>query len=235
MNLTINRRALLFSSVVLSVLVACSAQGAFDLQITEIWPGNEPGDDLTEDWFEVTNMGDMPWVASVDGDLWFDDDRFNAENADQMFGITTLAAGESAIFVDGEDGSGDNKTQWRQVWTSVLDLPGYRLGSYAGSGLSQEGDGVSIWVKFGMPVVGDLPVDTELYPNAVANGGQSFDVTLGEFSEVGNASGAVATEVLNDMDQPAIGSPSPQVPEPGTSVLVLTCLVGLGCRRRVTT
>lgn len=33
------------------------ATSSFNLQITEIWPGNEPGSNLTDDWFEVTNAG----------------------------------------------------------------------------------------------------------------------------------------------------------------------------------
>ena len=52
-----------------AALVACLSSQAlalYDLQITEIWPGNFPndsnGDNQTGDWFELTNLGDMAWT-----------------------------------------------------------------------------------------------------------------------------------------------------------------------------
>ncbi len=216
-------------SLAVALFSASAALGAFDLQITEIWPGNEPGTDLTADWFEVTNVGDTPWVAAIDGDLYFDDDSFDPTTADLMSGVASIAPGESAIFVDellaGELG-------WLNVWVPVLCGPGEtvdpaHLGSYQGSGLSQNGDAIGLWISFGEP--SGAPDITAGYPDANPPfGGQSYDLVLGEFSTVGNASGAVATIAVNEAMQPAIGSPNigcVPVPEPA-SVSIL--LAGLG-------
>ncbi len=51
-------------------LLATPALAQFNLQITEMWPGNEPGNNLTEDWFEIVNFGDAAWISGVDGDLY---------------------------------------------------------------------------------------------------------------------------------------------------------------------
>lgn len=69
------------------------AHAVSDLQITEIWPGNEPGSNLTSDRFELTNYGDTAWVAATDGDLYFDDDSQDGTTADLLKGISTILPG----------------------------------------------------------------------------------------------------------------------------------------------
>ncbi len=218
MKVTSNKRFCL--SLAVSLFSVSAALGAFDLQITEMWPGNEPGLDLTEDWFEITNFGDMSWVAATDGDLWFDDDSFDPEAADLMSGVASIAPGESVIFVDGGEAGAIG---WSDIWSPVVNpLP--QVGSYNGSGLSGGGDAVGIWISATMPMPGTDPDFTASYPEADPNGGQSYDTVLQAFSVVGNASGAVATIAVNDAGQAAIGSPG-AVPEPG-SISIL--LAGLG-------
>jgi hypothetical protein len=211
------------------LLVATTSYADFDLQITEIWPGNEPGENLTSDWFEVTNFGDMAWEEAMDGGLWYDDDSADPTAADPIIGVGTIAPGESVIFVDGEDGSGDNVAEFLNVWNPVKSQG--QVGSYEGSGLGQGGDGVTLWVSPAMPTVADVPEDFATYPTALLNGGQSFDTVLDAFSVDGNASGAVTTLALNDENQPAIGSPGMVVPEPSSIALMLLCLAGLSLRR----
>ena len=205
------------------------AYAAFDLQVTEIWPGNEPGTSLTADWFEVTNFGDMPWVAAVDGDLYFDDDSEDPTTADPISGVASIAPGESVIFVD----AGDGGVQYLTTWTPEIPLANFpQIGTYAGSGLSQGGDAVSLWIS-PVPPVG-APDIVQAYPNALNFGGRSYDVQLGAFSTVGNVAGAVETTDLNDAGQSAIGSPGTISPEPGSLVLMLlgAAAAGLGYRRR---
>ncbi len=192
-----------------------------NLQITEIWPGNEPGDNLSEDWFEITNMGDATWDVSVDGDLWYDDESADPLDAVKLTGISIIAPGESVIYVDENDTGG-----WSDLWDDVITLP--QVGGYDGKGLGQGGDGVAIWFGSASGAT-DL---YETYPDADSYGGQSYDVVLEEFSTVGNASGAVATLVVNDEGQAAIGSPG-SIPEPATmSVLALGGIAAVIRRRR---
>lgn len=218
---------LVLSAVVLAMVIGpATASAAYDLQITEIWPGNDPGSNLTEDWFEVTNVGDMAWSAALDGDLYFDDASAETADAVLMSGIASIAAGESVVYVD-EDAA----AAWSDVWDDVVVLP--QVGNYDGSGLGQSGDAVTLFIDDLAAGVNLKQIDYESYPDASSNGGQSWDVVLGEFSTVGNASGAVATTMLNDENQPAIGSPGPAVPEPGSAILVILGAAGLlTCRRR---
>ena len=206
-------------------LTATAANAAFDLQITEIWPGNEPGENLTSDWFEVTNVGDMAYVSATDGDLYFDDDSQDFTTADLISGVSTIAPGESVVFIDDAD-----TAEFVSVWGSAVILP--QLGTYNGSGLSQGGDGVTLFLSMGAPTGLTDIIDFETYPAADLNGGQSYDVLLGEFSTVGNANGALATIVVNDVDQPAVGSIGPAVPEPTALAIAAIAACGFAASRR---
>ncbi len=229
------RRLGLVGMVVATIVLAigpATAQAAYDLQITEIWCGNDPGSNLSEDWFEVTNVGDTAWSAAADGDLYMLDDRtYDPLDSDAaiMSGIASIAAGESVVYAGGEAAGA---TEWSDLWDDVIVLP--QVGYHDGKGLGQGGDGVQLYLDDLAAGENLTLLDFESYPDASANGGQSWDVVLGEFSTVGNASGAVATIVLNDENQPCIGSPGPAiVPEPASILLVVLGMAGvLACRRR---
>ena len=175
-----------------------------DLQITEIWPGNEPGSNLTSDWFEITNTGNIVWTPDLGG-LYFDDESQAPADADLISGITSIAPGEVVIAVDDTSIS-----EFLSVWESSYDLTGIQIGTYAGSGLGQGGDGVTLWI--GNPLSGGVLADFESYPDANANGGQSYDVDLGAFSTVGNANNAGESTIANDSGQFAVASPGNQGP-----------------------
>ncbi|PHI20300.1 hypothetical protein CEQ90_08935 [Lewinellaceae bacterium SD302] len=69
----------------------------FDLQVTEIFPG-QTGSDLTEDWFEVTNVGDQAWISGVDGDLYYDDESADPAVADLGLSFVSAATAGSELF-----------------------------------------------------------------------------------------------------------------------------------------
>ncbi|MFN3260140.1 MAG: choice-of-anchor I family protein, partial [Pikeienuella sp.] len=184
-----------------------AAPGTFDLQITEIWPGNEPGANLTEDWFEVTNFGTVAWTIA-DGALFFDDESAAPGDADMLMGVTEIAPGESVVFVD--DASAD---EFRAIWGAVIELG--QVGTYAGAGLGQGGDAVALFLDDEGDGVdaGDL-IDLEAYPDAEGDGGQSYEVGPGDFSSdadnfgEADTDGVATTNARNDENQPAIGSPT---------------------------
>lgn len=217
-----------FSACALVLSAGQSAHAQFNLQITEIWPGNEPGDNQTEDWFEVTNFGNLAWTAALHGNLYFDDDSADAVVADLMSGVPSIAPGESVVFVNA-----GGEVEWSDLWDDVVSpLP--QVGAYAGAGLGQGGDAVTLFIDdvlpVGPPSLSEL--DFEAYPSALLDGGQSYDILLGAFSTVGNASGAVATILVNNANQPSIGSPGSVVPEPSAIVLLLTgIVVAFGLRK----
>ena len=216
-----------FASLLALALRCQAASAAYDLRITEIWMGNEPGENLSEDWIEITNFGSTAWTAATDGQLWFDDDSFDATTADMLMGVASIAPGESVVFVDGLL-AGLN--EFTALWSPVVTLG--QVGNYEGAGLGQGGDAVGIWISPTQPTVGTAPNFTAGYPDANRAGGASWDAALGAFSSVGNASGAVATTTLNDAGQPAIGSPGSVVPEPAGLGLIAAGLLGLLAARR---
>ncbi|MGF1657927.1 MAG: ExeM/NucH family extracellular endonuclease [Rubrimonas sp.] len=173
----------------------------YDLRITEIWPGNEPGDNLTADWFEITNYGTEAWISGADPILYYDDDSKDPAVADPIEGIAEIAPGQSVIvMVDAEDAV----AEFVDVWGSVVDLDDVAIGWADGAGLGQGGDGVALFV--GGPSAATL-ADFQEFPDAESDGGKSWNVLAGAFSDVGDEFGSVATDVVNDADQPAVGSP----------------------------
>lgn len=177
---------------------------SFDLQITEIYSGQE-GDDLTADWFEIKNVGTAPWVSGVDVGLYYDDESADATKAELIEGISELAVGQSAIVLITDNAEVD-VTTFKTVWGEVIDIDDLQIGYMDGAGLGSGGDAVVLWA--GDPN-STTPVDVETYPNTEANDGQTFDVELAAFSEVGNANNAIQTIALGGdaTDVPNIGSP----------------------------
>ncbi|MEM6718972.1 MAG: choice-of-anchor I family protein [Bacteroidota bacterium] len=174
------------------------------LTISEIFPG-QAGTDLTEDWFEIHNTGTVAWVAGVNADLYYDDESADGTTADLIQGITDIQPGERVIVLVTDNMAGE-VANFNIVWGVVVDLTTVEVGYTDGSGLGSGGDAVNIWL--GDPLT-TMPIATGVYPDTVANDGQSYDVELGAFSFVGNLSFAVATIALGGdaTDTPNIGSP----------------------------
>ena len=173
----------------------------FDLQITEMWPGQE-GADVTEDWFEISNIGTEAWMSGIDPDLFYDDESADPMAADPINGITTIPAGGCAIVVIG---NANDAADFVEVWGQVIDLTGVQVGWSDGAGLGGGGDAVNLFV--GGPTMGDI-VDTEAYPDTDGFSGRSWDVNAEAFSTE-DVDGALSTLVLGGVSgtEPAIGSP----------------------------
>ncbi len=202
-----NRVAQFFFSlslVLLFLMISCLTISAqVDLQITEIYNGQE-GEDLTVDWFEITNVGNAPWINGLNPDLYYDDESASAADADIILAITDIQPDESVIVLITDDPM--EIPVFVGVWGPVIDLTNVKIGFSDGAGLSGGGDAVTLWL--GDPSSTN-PVDSEAYPDASNNDGQTYDVDLAAFSMVGNANGAVQTIALggDNMDTPNIGSP----------------------------
>ncbi|MEO1090948.1 MAG: DUF3616 domain-containing protein [Pseudomonadota bacterium] len=194
---------------------------AFDLRITEIWPGQD-GADLTEDWFEITNVGSGAWIAGVDGELFYDDESSAPADATPITGLTRIDPGTSAVVVVSGDPA--DVARFDNVWGEVVSLIGVEVGRTDGSGLGQGGDAVTLYV--GAPAA-DTEVDRAAYPSVAS--GLSYDVELAAPSAVGNANGAVETVRTGGTngDEPAVGSPGngPALP-PGVNLQVTEIWVG---------
>ncbi len=188
---------------------------SFDLQVTELFPG-QAGNDLTEDWFEIKNVGSVAWVSGTDPDLYYDDESADATTADLIQGITDIQPEESVVVIITGDTA--DITTFQNVWGEVLDLTNVEIGYVDGAGLGGGGDAVNLWL--GDPLVSSS-FEMASYPDTVANDAQSFDVELGAFSTIGNTNGAVATLQLGGdaADKPNIASPGDAMPLPADLVI----------------
>jgi hypothetical protein len=139
---------LVLAAVVTASLTA-TALPAFSqtVRITEVAPwGNSFGLAYAADWFELTNTGS----ASVDITGWKMDDNSNAfASSVALNGITSIAAGESVIFIETASPTTVGAS-FLSTWFGTSGGP--RVGSYTGSqvGLSTNGDAVNIYNSTGV-------------------------------------------------------------------------------------
>jgi hypothetical protein len=211
-----------------AAIAALSAVPALaQVRITEVaaWgSGNAP---YASDWFELTNFG----ASAVSLSGWKMDDNSNSfAAAAAMTGISSIAAGESVIFLESAVNS-----SFLSTWFSSA-MPGLQIGNYtgAGVGLGTSGDAVNVYnssgvlqanVSFGASPAG--PTFATFNNAAGLN-----NTTISLLSAVG-VNGAF--KAANDQFE--IGSPgsiAAPVPEPGTYAMLLAGLglIGAVARKR---
>jgi uncharacterized protein YjiK len=118
-----------------------------DVTITEVDPtGSSAG--YGADWFELTNMGTEP--ATLTG--WkIDDDSDSFASGATLEGVTTLAAGETAVFIEKSSAI----PAFEAAWWPAGKPAGLKIGSYnGGPGLGSGGDEVNIFEADETPVTG---------------------------------------------------------------------------------
>jgi|GEM_PF-1121921 len=114
------------------------------IRITEVMSSSGSGG--TPDWFELSNVGD----ASVDITGWkMDDNSFAFGSAVTLNGVTSIAAGESVVFM--ETATASDPDTFKSYWGG---MNGKKVGTYTGSGvsLSSVGDGVVVFDSNGNEV-----------------------------------------------------------------------------------
>ena len=113
------------------------------LRVTEVaaWgSGNSP---VAADWFEVTNVGAR--AANITG--WkVDDSSESPAAALALGGITSIAPGESVIFIETAD-LASARAAFLRNWFGASPPPALQIGSYSGAGigLSTGGDAVNLY------------------------------------------------------------------------------------------
>ena len=110
---------------------------AQDVHITEIM--SQSGTGGTADWFELTNYGLT--IASISG--WrMDDNSYAFANSVLLSGVTSLAPGESVVFLESAAGAGI--ADFQTFWGGVAAV---QIGYYSGSGISfgAGGDGLILY------------------------------------------------------------------------------------------
>lgn len=137
------------ATVTLNLLVTAATGGTSSLIISEVAPWSSGNSDasLRVDWFEVTNIGSA--TANIAG--WkVDDDSRSFNTALELTGITSIAPGESVIFLETTDLAGKSAA-FKTLWFGANPPANLKIGSYSGAGvgLSTAGDQVNLFDSAG--------------------------------------------------------------------------------------
>lgn len=214
------------AAVVLSAGVSL-AQAA--VSVTEVAPWSSGNSPVDADWFELTNTG----TSALDITGWkVDDSSASFAKAIALSGVSSIAAGQSVIFVEGTAGKAST---FASNWFGTSVPAGLVVGYYSGSsvGLSAEGDAVNIYNASGV-----LQASVAFGASDATKPYQTFDnaaglnnTTLSQLSVVGVNGAFAAARSVGE-----IGSPGSiaAVPEPETYAMLLAGLglVGAIARRR---
>lgn len=117
------------------------------LIISEVAPWSSGNSPVAADWFELTNTSTVP--LNITG--WKVDDNSNSfANALALNGITSIAPGESVIFMETSDLPA-TKALFLSTWFGTNPPSNLQIGNYSGSGigLSTGGDAVNIYDSTG--------------------------------------------------------------------------------------
>jgi hypothetical protein len=106
MRLHAHRRA--SSAFALSAMLAAGVAQA-QLAITEVAPWSSGNSPVAADWIEITNFG----ASAVDITGYRIDDASNSfASSVALVGITSIAAGESVIFIEGASANANFVSTW---------------------------------------------------------------------------------------------------------------------------
>lgn len=146
-------------------LAGLAAAASAQIRITEAYPSGSGNGAYAADWFELTNTG--PTAVDITG--WRVDDNSNMfANAVAIRGITSIPAGSSVVFFEGNATGTTDATisaAFLSAWFGSSVPSGFLIGSYGGSGIGfgTGGDAVNIYdasgvlihnVSFGATVAG---------------------------------------------------------------------------------
>jgi hypothetical protein len=216
MQFALSKPLLLAVTVTGALAAAHNASAA--LVVSEIDAAGSGNSAYGADWFELTNTGSS--AISLSGDK-MDDSHASFSAAVALTGVTSLAAGQTAVFIEstGTTAAAVNAA-FESAWFGANVPAGLVLGNYSGSsvGLSQSGDGVNIYSSAGTLLTG-------VSFGASPSSGGTFDntaglsnVTLTQASVVG-VNGAFKSVSGGEIGSPGIdGTP---VPIPASAFLLI--------------
>jgi hypothetical protein len=223
MNYT--KKSLATAALLAAGLITTQAQ----LRITEVHSAGSSNPNYLADWFEVTNFGLSP--VSLTG--WkMDDNSFTFSSAVALRGVTSIAPGQSIVFLEGNGtGSTDATINYNFIshWFGGVAPIGLTLANYGGSsvGLSGSGDGVSLFDSVGTI---QAKVSFGATPGAFTfdNAAGLDNATISRLSKVGVHNAIMSFDYMPT----EVGSPG-VVPEPTTMSLGMIGMAAMIFRKRL--
>jgi VCBS repeat-containing protein len=189
-----------------------------NLAITEASPWSSGNSLYKADWFEITNIGST--TVDLTG-LRFDDDSNAFGSSVPLQGVSSLAPGKSAVFLEAVDTEAATISQltsaFKADWFGANVPSGFQIGTYtgAGVGLSTGGDALNLFDQFGRLITGikvGASTTYKTFTNDTAAGSSSFPTpTVSTLSTLGT-NGAFASAVPATGTTSEIGSPGKVAP-----------------------
>ena len=220
-------RSLLACRLLAAAFCLTAATPAFaqlsTLRITEAMSQSGTTPTFTADWFEVTNYGS----SAVDLTGWkMDDSSFDSTRAVALNGVSSIAAGETVVFVETSSPLTvipDFQSFWGGSAATAT------IGSYTGGGVSfsSGGDGIVLFNSGSAEAtprvtIGAATLGSTFYYQYASNGDPTTSPNTNAIvSTVGTVDGQVTYLSANTVTQ-NIGSPGTAinaVPEPSTVAL----------------
>jgi len=180
------------------------------------------------DWFELKNTGTSP--LNIAG--WMMDDSSDAfATAVAIRGVTSIAAGQSVVFLEGNATGTTDATidaNFASAWFGGNVPAGLTLGNYGGSGvgLSATADAVNIFNSSGAAQAG--------VTFGASTAGFTFDNKAGMSGAISQLSAVGVNGAFLSFNGAEVGSPDDVTPTPEPSTLALggLGLAAIGFLRR---
>ncbi|BAY75023.1 putative outer membrane adhesin [Nostoc linckia NIES-25] len=175
--------------------------------ISEVSPWSSGNSPYGADWFEVTNTG----TSAVNITGWrVDDDSNNFANSVALNGVTSIAPGQSVIFIEG---NASTASAFKTAWFGNNVPNAFTIGTYSGSGigLSTGGDAVNLFDSSGNRITG------------IRFGTSTTGLTFDNKAGVGSTTlplPTVSTLSVAGVNGAFVASNVPETGSPGTTVNV---------------
>ncbi|WP_305852048.1 ExeM/NucH family extracellular endonuclease [Tolypothrix sp. PCC 7910] len=172
------------------------------LIISEVAPWSSGNSSVGADWFELTNTSSS--AVNITG--WkMDDDSNSFTAAVALNGITSIAPGESVIFIE-SNSPATVIANFKSLWFGSNVPTNLQIGTYTGSGvgLSTSGDAVNLFNATGTKITGiSFGVSTTTAPYRTFDNAVGLQNTaVSTLSTVGVNGAVVAASTANEIGSP---------------------------------